>query len=103
MFVTKKRTNDKNDKNFHSNLILYEPDQSTKIAVRTLGVKEDQNEIHFTYFMKSINGDNCARSKYRKTTPLISLQLIHKLCGLLVMNLIINSPSLRSFFTKILL
>ena len=40
MFFTKKGISDKNDKNFQSNLILYEPDQSTKIGVKTLGVKE---------------------------------------------------------------
>ena len=39
MFFTKKGINDKNDKNFQSNLTLYKLDQSTKSGVRTLGVK----------------------------------------------------------------
>ena len=38
MFFTKREINDKNDKNFQSNLTLYEPNQNTKIGLRTLKV-----------------------------------------------------------------
>ena len=39
MFFTKKRINDKNNKNFQSNLTLYKHDQSTKIGIKTFEVE----------------------------------------------------------------
>ena len=52
MISTKRIINDKNDKNFQSNLTLYEHDRSTKTKVRTLGVKFEL-EFNSTNFVKN--------------------------------------------------
>ena len=38
LFFTKRKISGQNNKNFYSNLTLYEADQSTKTGVRTLGI-----------------------------------------------------------------
>ena len=43
--LQKRGINDKNDKNFLSNLTLYKLDQSTKAKVRTLGVNQNPNLV----------------------------------------------------------
>ena len=47
--ITKRGIDDKNDKNFSSNLTLYKLDLSTIIGIRTLGVNYAKIGINFSH------------------------------------------------------